>query len=51
VLSSQGASWHLRRIAQLAGLRERVDMVTIEAGKVVKRQRPLHELVSTRSTK
>jgi integrase/recombinase XerD len=36
----------LKRIAALAGLRELVEVVTIEAGKVIKRQHPKHELVS-----
>ena len=37
---------YLKRIAQLAGLQEMVEVVTIKEGKVVKRQQPKHELVS-----
>ena len=44
--SNQVMNRYLKRIAQLAGLREMVEVVTIEEGKVVKRQQPKHELVS-----
>jgi integrase/recombinase XerD len=44
--SNQVMNRNLKRIAQLAGLREMVEVVTIEEGKVVKRQQPKHELLS-----
>ena len=44
--SNQVMNRYLKRIAQLAGLREMVEVVTVEEGKVVKRQQPKHELVS-----
>ncbi|AMJ65921.1 site-specific integrase [Hymenobacter sp. PAMC 26628] len=44
--SNQVMNRNLKRIAQLAGLRDLVEVVTIEEGKVVKRQQPKHELVS-----
>lgn len=37
---------NLKRIAKLAGLCEQMEVVTIEEGKVVKRQQPKHEMVS-----
>lgn len=37
---------NLKRIAQLAGLRDMVEVVSIEAGRVVKKQQPKHELVT-----
>ena len=44
--SNQVMNRYLKRIAQLAGLREMVEVVTVEEGKVVKRQQPKHELLS-----
>ncbi|WP_083326247.1 site-specific integrase [Hymenobacter coccineus] len=44
--SNQVMNRNLKRIGQLAGLRDLVEVVTIEEGKVVKRQQPKHELVS-----
>ena len=44
--SNQVMNRYLKRIAQMAGLREMVEVVTIEEGKVVKRQQSKHELVS-----
>ncbi len=44
--SNQVMNRNLKRLAQLAGLRGLVEVVTIEEGKVVKRQQPKHELVS-----
>ncbi|MBC8084527.1 MAG: tyrosine-type recombinase/integrase [Hymenobacter sp.] len=44
--SNQVMNRYLKRIAQLAGLRQMVEVVTIEDSKVVKRQQPKHELVS-----
>ena len=44
--SNQVMNRYLKRIAQLAGLREMVEVVTVEEGKVVKPQQPKHELLS-----
>ena len=44
--SNQVMNRYLKRIAQLAGLREMVEVVTVEEGKVMKRQQPKHELLS-----
>lgn len=49
--SNQVMNRNLKRIAQLVGLREMVELVTIEEGKVVKRQQPKHELLSMHTTR
>lgn len=45
-MANQVMNRNLKRIAQLAGLRDMVEVVTVEAGKVTKRQQPKHELVT-----
>ncbi|SFQ48439.1 site-specific integrase [Hymenobacter arizonensis] len=46
VTSNQVMNRNVKRIAELAGLRDPVEVVTVEAGKVMKRQQPKHELIS-----
>ena len=45
-MANQVMNRNLKRIAQLAGLRDMVEVVSVEAGKVTKRQQPKHELVT-----
>ena len=45
-MANQVMNRNLKRIAQLAGLREMVEVVTVEAGGVTKRQQPKHELMT-----
>lgn len=45
-MANQVMNRNLKRISQLAGLRDMVEVVSIEAGRVVKKQQPKHELVT-----
>ncbi|GAA4000575.1 site-specific integrase [Hymenobacter fastidiosus] len=46
VMANQVMNRNLKKISELAGLREMVEVVTTELGEVVKRQVPKHELVT-----
>ncbi|HEX8425128.1 site-specific integrase [Hymenobacter sp.] len=46
VMANQVMNRNLKKISELAGLREMIEVVTTELGEVVKRQVPKHELVT-----
>ena len=51
VMANQVMNRNLREITKRAGLRELVEVVTTEMGKVVKQQIPKHELVTMHTTR